>query len=217
MDLSKSFEFFNPTEVKEPIHVIGCGSVGSYVATFLARSGLRKLHLWDFDTVESHNIANQNFAYRQIGQPKTSALSEIVKDINPEAIITTHGAWDGQMLNGYVFVCVDSVPVRKEIVTHLAPSAKALFDFRTGLTFAQHYAAENTYTALKQYLNTLQFDDKDAEASTPLSACGTTLGVVTTVVTIAAIGVNNFINYVKGEKLKWFIQINSFVPTIEAY
>ena len=61
MDLSKSYEFFKPEMCEERIHIIGCGSVGSTVAENIARFGLTKITLYDFDYVEQHNIANQMF------------------------------------------------------------------------------------------------------------------------------------------------------------
>jgi len=61
LNLAKSYDFFKPEEVKERIHIIGCGSVGSAVAELLARFGLTKLTLYDFDKVEPKNLANQLF------------------------------------------------------------------------------------------------------------------------------------------------------------
>ena len=52
LNLSKSYDFFKPEDCTERIHIIGCGSVGSTVAELLARFGLTKLTLYDFDTVE---------------------------------------------------------------------------------------------------------------------------------------------------------------------
>ena len=61
MDLNKSREFFDPNKVKGRCHIIGCGSIGSHVAELLARYGIKKLTLYDFDVVEPHNLVNQNF------------------------------------------------------------------------------------------------------------------------------------------------------------
>ena len=61
MDLSKSYEYFQPEKLTDRVHIIGCGSVGSTVAENLARSGVTKFTLWDFDVVEPHNLANQMF------------------------------------------------------------------------------------------------------------------------------------------------------------
>ena len=81
MDLNKSREFFDPNKVKGRCHIIGCGSIGSHVAELLARYGVKKLTLYDFDVVEPHNLVNQNFYHRQIGKEKTEALKEILMDI----------------------------------------------------------------------------------------------------------------------------------------
>jgi len=45
LNLAKSHDFFKPEDVRERIHIIGCGSVGSAVAELLARFGLTKLTL----------------------------------------------------------------------------------------------------------------------------------------------------------------------------
>lgn len=39
------------------VGLLGCGSVGSAIAEYLARSGHRKLTVWDNDTFEAHNNA----------------------------------------------------------------------------------------------------------------------------------------------------------------
>ena len=36
MDLSKSYEFFDPSAVKGRVHIVGCGSVGSSLAENIA-------------------------------------------------------------------------------------------------------------------------------------------------------------------------------------
>ena len=84
MDLSKSYDFFQPEKHNDRIHIIGCGSVGSTVAENLARSGVTKMTLWDFDMVEPKNIANQMFIQADIGKPKvevTSLPSSSLKDL----------------------------------------------------------------------------------------------------------------------------------------
>ena len=83
MDLSKSYEFFQPEKDNSRIHIVGCGSVGSTVAENLVRCGVTNLTLWDFDHVEAHNIVNQMFRQKDIGKPKVEALADILTEINP--------------------------------------------------------------------------------------------------------------------------------------
>lgn len=216
MDLSKSYEFFQPEKDKARIHIVGCGSVGSTVAENLARCGVTKITLYDFDKVEPHNIANQMFDQNDVGRLKVDALKDILTDINPEIadqIEVKPEGWRGKLMSGYIFLCVDSIELRREIVEkHMdSPYVKAVFDFRTLLESAQHYAADWSDSKMKKdLLNSMQFSHDEAKDETPVSACGVTLGVATTVRSISALGVNNYINFVKGEGIKKMIIMDGF-------
>lgn len=223
MDLSKSYEFFQPEKDDARIHIIGCGSVGSTLAENLARCGVTKMTLWDFDTVEPHNICNQMFRQQDVGKPKVEALKDILTDINPDIVedldIKPDG-WKGKLLSGYIFLCVDNIELRREIVEkHMdSPFVKAMFDFRTLLESAQHYAADWSNEKMKKdLLNSMQFSHDDAKEETPVSACGVTLGVATTVRLICAIGVNNYINFVKGNGLKKLVIVDGFAFDLLAF
>lgn len=214
MDLSKSYEFFQPEKVTERIHIIGCGSVGSTVAENLVRCGIKKMTLWDFDKVESHNIVNQMFRQQDVGKTKVEALKDILADINPDVDLKIKSeGWNGEMLSGYVFLAVDSIDIRKRIVEqHMNnPTIKAMFDVRTLLTGAQLYAADwSVYKMKTDFLNTMQFSHEEAAAETPVSACGITLGVATTVRIAAALSVNNFIRFVKDGKMWKLVLFDGF-------
>jgi hypothetical protein len=56
----------------------------------------------------------------------------------------------------------------------------------------------------------MDFTQEEADKETPVSACGTTLSVIPTIKTITALGVSNFINYVKGSKLRSTILVDAF-------
>lgn len=223
MDLTKHFEFFNPVNVIENVHVIGCGAIGSNVAEQLVRLGLQYVHLYDFDTVDAHNITNQNYFADQIGKPKCLALQETLLRINPACNITIHPkGWNANMaLNGYIFICVDSIATRQQIAQscRFKNNWKAIFDFRMRLSDAQHYAAKQTtdeYTLLN-LLKTMDFTDEEAKTATPISACGTTLSVLPTIRTIVSLGIANFINFVKNKsELKTIILIDAFKPDVIA-
>lgn len=223
MDLSKSYEFFQPEKDNAKIHIVGCGSVGSTVAENLARCGVKNMVLYDFDTVEAHNIVNQMFRQQDVGRPKVEALKDILTDINPELSDTIElkpEGWTGKLMSGYVFLCVDSVELRREIVEkHMdSPYIKAMFDFRTLLESAQHYAADWTQYKMKQdLLKSMQFSHEEAAEETPVSACGITLGVATTVRLVCALGVNNYINFVKGNGIKKLVIIDGFNFMLDAF
>lgn len=223
MDLSKSYEFFQPEMCKERLHIIGCGAIGSTVAENLVRFGLTKLTLYDFDHVEAHNIANQMFRQIDIGKTKVEALAEMLCDINPDVQndikLVTKG-YVGQKLSGYVFLCVDNIDLRREIATACKdnPYVKAMFDFRMRLVDAQHYAADwKNKKMVEDFLNSMAFSHEEAKAETPVSACNITLSVVPTVRAIVAYGVSNFINFAKGGGIRKLILVDAFGHTVDAF
>lgn len=223
INLDKSYEFFKPELEKGRVHIIGCGSVGSALAELLARCGITKMTLWDFDEVEAKNVNNQMFTEKHIGMKKTDALKQILTDINSDiekSVTLKPEGWNGEMLSGTVFLAVDSIKIRKEIVEkHMNhPFVKAVFDIRTGLTDAQGYAADWSNTKLKEnLLNSMQYSDEDAKAATPRSACGGELGLVTTVRLICNMQVNNYIRFLKGDGIYKYISIDGFSGMMEVF
>ena len=223
MNLSKSYDFFQPEKNKERIHIIGCGSVGSTVAENLARSGVVNMTLWDFDVVEPKNLANQMFRNIDVGNLKVNALAGILHEINDEigdSLKLQHDGWKGEQLSGYVFLCVDNIELRREIVEkHMdSPYIKAMFDFRTRLEDAQHYAADwSNYKMKKDFLNSMNFSHEEAKAETPVSACNVTLSVCPTVRIICAYGVSNFMNFWNGRPLKKLILADAFSFMLDAF
>ena len=214
MDLSKSFEFFNPDLFKDGIHIIGCGSVGSTVAELLARFGIAEMCLYDFDIVEDHNLVNQMFTRKDLGKEKVKQVAENLKAINPDINLTLfEEGWTGQRLYGYVFLCVDNIDLRRQIVTEnkFNDAIKAVFDFRTGLTDGQHYAADwSEMKDKKALLATMDFTHEEAQKAVPMSACHVALCVAPTVRLVSNVGVCNFINFVKGLPLQKAILTDAF-------
>lgn len=222
MDLSKSYEFFKPDMLESRVHIIGCGAIGSTVAENLVRFGITKITLYDFDTVEAHNIANQMFRYTDIGKLKIDALAEYLTEINPECaadLKLVKEGWTGQRLSGYVFLCVDNIDLRREIATACKENTfvKGMFDFRMRLTDAQHYAADwSDQKMVETFIKSMAFSHDEAKEATPVSACNITLSVVPTVREVVALGVSNFINFVKGGPLKKMILIDAFAFDVVA-
>ncbi len=65
------------------VGIAGLGGLGSNIAVSLARVGVGKLILVDFDVVEPSNLNRQQYFIDQIGKLKTDALREILQKINP--------------------------------------------------------------------------------------------------------------------------------------
>ena len=221
MDLNKSLEFFNPNKVTEKCHVIGCGSIGSNVAELLARYGITDITLWDFDEVEPHNIANQLYTEEDIGKKKVIALGSLLYKINPKLkwTIKKNNEYTNEPLSGYVFMCVDNVEVRKQIVeaNWYNPNVIAIFDFRTTLLEGQCYFADwNNMKQKKSLKESLNFTHEEAKANTPVSACGFELSVSPVVKICSIMGIVNFTNFINGEPTKHLIICDPYSYFFEA-
>ena len=75
---------------KSVVAVAGLGGLGSAVAIALARVGVVKLILVDFDVVEPSNLNRQQYLIDQIGLPKVEALQKNIASINPYVKIQTY-------------------------------------------------------------------------------------------------------------------------------
>lgn len=224
MNLVKSQDYFNPIDVTSRCHIIGCGSVGSTVAELLIRLGITKISLYDFDVVSAHNLANQMFTNADIKRLKVDAVKDMLCAINPEATndITVYpeGWTQNTRLSGYVFLCVDNIDLRREIATKNKPnqSIKAMFDFRTRLEDAQHYAADwKDSRMVDNLIRSMDFTHEEAKASTPVTACNVEMGVAPTVRIICSYGVSNFMNFIRKKELKKIVTIDAFNFDIDAF
>jgi molybdopterin/thiamine biosynthesis adenylyltransferase/rhodanese-related sulfurtransferase len=60
--------------------IVGCGGLGSPIAVYLASSGIGKINLVDFDTVDISNLHRQVFySLEDVGKPKAEVLSQFIK------------------------------------------------------------------------------------------------------------------------------------------
>lgn len=74
------------------VAICGLGGLGSNIAVSLARAGIGKLILIDFDRVDISNLHRQQYKASQIGQCKTDALAENLLEIAPYLALVTHTA-----------------------------------------------------------------------------------------------------------------------------
>lgn len=83
------------------VMVVGLGAVGGYALEALARSGIGRLVLVDFDVFDESNINRQILALTStVGQKKTAVARRRVLDINPDCIVETRD----------MFVNADTLP-----------------------------------------------------------------------------------------------------------
>ena len=83
------------------VAVCGLGGLGSNIAVALARAGIGKLLLIDFDRVDLTNLHRQQYKTDQIGRYKTDALAENLSEIAPytEIRVVTEKITEGNIAN----------------------------------------------------------------------------------------------------------------------
>ncbi len=92
------------------VAVCGLGGLGSHIAAALARCGVGRLHLIDYDCVELSNLNRQEYTLAQLGMPKPEALKEWLLSFNPYLKIRTDcvrmtAENAGELLKDEAYVC----------------------------------------------------------------------------------------------------------------
>ena len=198
MDLSRHIEVFSPDRVLNPVHIIGVGATGSFVAQMLVRMGLPTLNIYDFDDVEIHNIPNQSYDTTHLGMSKVDALTSVLKAINPEVNVNVFNKRvleeDMAKMEGYVFNLVDGMKTRKELWLIAKENEKILhmWESRLGSDQARVYSLQiNKDKDYTKYENDF-YDDDVAEES----ACGTSITVLPIVLQTASLMMTQFIDLI---------------------
>lgn len=114
-------DWFSQEEVHNAtIAVVGCGAVGNEVAKNLALLGVGKIDLYDFDSIEIHNLTRSVlFRESDIGQNKAVVAAKQIKELNPDVLVNAFSGdfWDTMSLeqaNNYscIISCVDNFEAR---------------------------------------------------------------------------------------------------------
>lgn len=72
------------------VGIAGCGGLGSNAAVALARVGVGRLVIADYDVVSESNLNRQYYFYDQIGFFKAEKLTENISRINPNTLVDPH-------------------------------------------------------------------------------------------------------------------------------
>ncbi|GIK42424.1 MAG: hypothetical protein BroJett011_62570 [Chloroflexota bacterium] len=146
------------------IILAGCGGTGSYAALHLAQLAYAargheievSLVFVDPDTVERKNVARQNFAPAEVGQPKAVTLARRYSLALGLAITPIAGKFERAVLNHYrqqtgwnedgltvVAGCVDNIAARQDIRAALLPDIEDGYSWQKDLFWldaGNHYA-----------------------------------------------------------------------------
>lgn len=207
VDPQRHLEVFNPSQFgKRRIDVIGVGATGSKVVAALARLGIQNIHVWDYDLVEAHNVANQEYGLDDIGKLKVEALRDrILRDtgisisIHPVKISTEEDAElntvsPDEVSGDIIFLLVDSMSARRDIFDELENNMTTdlLIETRMGPSVGRVYAFNpNCASHVEAWRKTLYSDEEAGR-----SACGASTSVGPTASIIAS--------YAVWRLIKWF-------------
>jgi len=78
------------------VGIIGVGGIGAVSSEMVARCGVKKISLFDCDTVSIVNLNRCMYKPEHIGQPKVKVAAKILKEINPDVEI---GCFDNDIMN----------------------------------------------------------------------------------------------------------------------
>jgi molybdopterin/thiamine biosynthesis adenylyltransferase len=178
------------------IDVIGAGAIGSRIVMGLAKLGLQNIHVWDFDEVEPHNIANQIFGNDDVGKMKVAALAELVKRqtgtyivCHPERYVTGCEA-----LGNVVFLATDTMASRKEIweaSIRFKTTVECMVEARMGADNGRLYTVVPAMIEHVRLWEATLYTDAEAE----VSVCGTSVTVGATADVISGLAVWQMIRW----------------------
>jgi sulfur carrier protein ThiS adenylyltransferase len=89
------------------VGIAGAGGLGSNVAVSLARAGVGRLVIADFDKVEPSNLNRQQYFIDQVGERKVEALRDNLLAINPYSLYEIHDARVTRRNAAKIFARVD--------------------------------------------------------------------------------------------------------------
>lgn len=96
--------------IEHRVALIGCGSLGSKVATTLARSGIGKFLLVDDDLMLPDNIVRNGLDWRDVGFHKADALARQLSLVNPSADVSFREyRLGGQHSSGSIETLLESI------------------------------------------------------------------------------------------------------------
>lgn len=208
IDIRRQLEIIKPWEHKYQITIIGAGATGSRIFMELLTLGFTNIHVYDFDHVEAHNLANQAYLAQHVGELKVDALASLAElktgaknppDMVFKPLRIPHAE---ASIKGYVFLLTDTMASRKEIYEACLkdnPEVFGVIETRMASTHGNVFSFDpNHPIRAANWVNTLS---DDSDAGLELSPCGTPISVGVTACGIATYAVWQLIHLLTSEDL----------------
>ena len=195
----RQLDILDPKLMSMPVVVIGAGATGSFTALSLAKMGVGNITVYDFDTVEEHNLPNQFYRQCDIGKPKVEALREIIEQFEGIQITAKKEKYRGQRLTGIVITCVDSMDARLNIWKFVKnnPDVQLYIDSRMGAEVMCVYSVNPS-----DKFQSISYEENLYPSSEALQERCTAKTIMYTVLSLASLLANQVKKFLVGEHLK---------------
>ncbi len=184
------------------VAIAGCGGLGSHLAWYLSRLGIKNIRLFDADIVADHNIANQVFGEMHIGMPKAAALAEgINRMIGTRVQAVREFVTESRDLAPVVFLCVDTMSARKTIMEQCIfgnPQVLYVFDGRMDGSHGVVYSFDPNDAEHVELWQHYWFPDAAAQNDAP--ACGGKISVCYSAGITAGLMAHEFVRWNSSRK-----------------
>jgi len=121
MMIARNGDVVNNAVCHGVVAVCGLGGLGSNIAEMLARLGVGKLIIIDFDTVDPTNLNRQNYYISDIGKSKAQSMADRLRDINPYITVIAH---DVRLTSDNIMSYIDNASIVVEAFDN--PECKAM-------------------------------------------------------------------------------------------
>lgn len=143
------------------VAVFGLGGVGGFCAESLARAGIGRLTIIDFDKVSISNINRQIVAlHSTVGQNKAKLFENRLKDINPDIklnVVDDFYTGADDILNGKIDFAADAIDTLRSKITLLETCVKK------GIPVISSMGAGNRIDPAKLYISDIsEIENKNA-------------------------------------------------------
>ena len=194
----RQLDLLDPKLMDVPVTVIGAGATGSFTALSLAKMGVRNLTVYDFDTVEEHNLPNQFYRQCDLGKPKALALQEIIGEFEGIQIKARNEKYRGQRMEGVVITCVDSMDTRLQIWKFVKgnPNVPLYIDSRMGAEVMRIYSVRPM-----DFYQCREYEKSLYPSSEALQERCTAKTIMYTVLSIASLLANQVKKFLVGDML----------------
>lgn len=205
-DANESFFFrhrsvFSASVFTDDVHIVGCGGMGSHIAQSLVRMGVGEkstIHLWDDDKYELHNLANQAITAKYVGERKVTALASLLRQINPNCKTreNTHRISKAGRLSGVVFVCIDTMSDRIQIMESIErnPNVSVVIETRMSSRSGVSYCFDPQSSRHIDCWWTHTYTDEEADEQT---GCGGTVSIISAILGTTMLALRQFEDYAR--------------------